>query len=526
MTARNTGWKAVRRRFLGKLRSVLPTYKVILLLSILFTFASFLLRNAKLFIRPRTMRFFRGALVDFLSHAERQSASDMEIFLDRLMGWEDSMPAADAVKLIEQNIDLLRSDCRIADLYFFLAAAYYLSGDFPNYQSSYLRGLEELKNLRTNGPLNGMGSKFLFTEDWGWGIGHISCLDPLVKLRQLNLLSSHERILVLSPEDGANKHYLAYWKKHFNFLIVSRHEARQLISTLRPATEKLSGFELKSGFSMIYEAWNLAGDAWSRENRQPLLQLDRIDFDKGWEVLQKWGLPPGSWFVGLHVRELNHYAANHNRLRAAPNADIRTYLPAIESIIAKGGWVIRMGDPSMSEMPKMRGLIDYANSEARRDWMDVFLWASCKFFIGTSSGPLTVPPTFGVPVLYTNCCGIGHSPALGKALMIPKLFLERDKKRLLTFEQILARPIGWSVRIPEDDNIEIIDNSPDEIEMAANDMFALLDTSRASAFELSETQKQFEFLRRKYGNHASTPIAESFARKHCDLLATSSSAHS
>ena len=150
--------------------------------------------------------------------------------------------------------------------------------------------------------------------------------------------------------------------------------------------------------------------------------------------------------------------------------------------------------------------------------MDVFLCASCRFFIGTSSGPVTLPPTFGVPVLYTNCCGIGFSPPLGRALVLPKLFLSRSRNELLSFSQILAKPLGWTVRIPEDGDIQLRDNSPDEIESATQEMIARLEAGDGAFDERSELQSRFDHLRGEYGNHASTPIADSFAIKHSRLL--------
>lgn len=518
MVLRKRGWKGLQRLVFGKIRSALPKYKLVVLLSTAYVLFSFFIRMAGRFGRSQTLRSFRGELVDFLKHKESVYKTDIESFLQNLKGWEERISPQSATRMLEEKISVLKDDRRVSELYFHLSNAYYLTGDYKKYSSSFCLGLEKLRDLRKNTPLDRLGVKFLFTEDWGWGIGHITWLDPLVKLRELGLLSPQERVLVLSPEDGANKHYLRYWNKHLEFLMVSKHEARQLLAIMQPITEKLSGFELKTGFSMLYEASNLAGTLWQQEKREPLLKLDAIDSRRGWEILEKWGMSPGDWFVTLHVREYNPYTPNHVRVRAAPNADIYTYIPAIQAIIDQGGRVIRIGDPSMSELPKIDGLIDYANSIYKCDWMDVFLCASCKFFIGTSSGPVTLPPSFGVPVLYTNCCGIGFSPPLGRALVIPKLFLSRKENRLLSFREILASPIGWTVRVPEDDNIELRDNSPDEIQSATEEMLGLLDEGDMAFDRRSELQSTFDQLRRKYGNHASTPIANSFAKKHRNII--------
>ena len=78
------------------------------------------------------------------------------------------------------------------------------------------------------------------------------------------------------------------------------------------------------------------------------------------------------------------------------NADVVTYLPAIREVIARGGYIIRLGDSSMRPLPKEKGIVDYALSNAKSEFMDLFLCSTCKFFIGTNSGLGLVPPIFGV----------------------------------------------------------------------------------------------------------------------------------
>jgi putative glycosyltransferase (TIGR04372 family) len=498
------------------IRAALPNYKLVVILSIFGCIMSFFFRMVGAFGRAQNLRSFRWRLFQFLRHEEAVAGSEIEIALQSVLDWESALSPLEATKLIEHKIAALKNDPRVSDLYFLLSANRYLLGDYRGYMRATLQGLERLKASRT-AVHDGLNTKFLFTADWGWVIGHISHLDQLVRLRELGLLSPERRVLVLSPEDGANKHYLNYWRKHLEFMVVSRHEANVLRTVMQPLSEKLTGFELKAGFATLYEAWNIAGDLWTKEKRPPLLNLDPDDEARGWQVLRKWGVPDGAWFVALHVREYDAHAPNHNRLRAAPNADIGTYILAIRAVIARGGWVIRMGDSSMSALPVLPGLVDYANSKDKSEWMDVFLWAACKFFIGTSSGPLTVPASFGVPVLYTNCCGMGHSPALGRSLVLPKLFYSRNKQRLLTVDEILSSPLGWTVAIPGDD-VDLRDNSPEEILAGVEEMFVLLEGGSDAFDILTELQAEFSRRRDLYGRNASTPIAHSFILNHEDLL--------
>src|SRR3546814_3430723 len=87
------------------------------------------------------------------------------------------------------------------------------------------------------------------------------------------------------------------------------------------------------------------------------------------------------------------------RLRDARIAD---YRPAIEYLTASGGYVVRLGDRSMTRAEPQAGLVDYPFTEAKSDWMDIYLAARCRFHDGTSSGMSFVPLLFGRPALLTN----------------------------------------------------------------------------------------------------------------------------
>src|SRR5262249_31175182 len=129
------------------------------------------------------------------------------------------------------------------------------------------------------------------------------------------------------------------------------------------------------------------------------------------------------------------------------NADIESYVPAIKSIVRQGGWVLRMGHPVKRSTPPVDGLIDYANSGQRADWMDIFLCARSRFFLGTQSGLSYVPNVFGVPTIMTNYISLGIPPWYGNDLFIPKLLFSKRKNRQLTFAETLSTKLGFTQNI-------------------------------------------------------------------------------
>lgn len=113
---------------------------------------------------------------------------------------------------------------------------------------------------------------------------------------------------------------------------------------------------------------------------------------------ERIGLPQEAWFVCLHVRD-GGYKGDFNNVR---NANIENYMEAITEITRRGGWVIRMGDRSMQELPICSQVIDYAHSSSLSSTMDVYLIKGCAFYVGTSSGHVDTALLFGKPVVHTN----------------------------------------------------------------------------------------------------------------------------
>ncbi|WP_445775344.1 TIGR04372 family glycosyltransferase, partial [Shewanella sp.] len=196
---------------------------------------------------------------------------------------------------------------------------------------------------------------------------------------------------------------------------------------------------------------------------------------------------------------------------------IRDYQPAIERIVEKGGWVVRMGRGG-TPLPESAQTWDYANSEFSSDWMDVFLWASCRFFVGTSSGPLSVPPTFGRPVIHTNACAVGNAHGFRNSVMLPKLLWSEERGGFLNFSDMFKAPYGWTV-LPQYDSgrTKFVSNTPQEIVSAVNEMLDDLDGIRPLASD-QKMQEAFEAIREPYKVTSRLKVADSFLHSHIELL--------
>jgi putative glycosyltransferase (TIGR04372 family) len=406
--------------------------------------------------------------------------------------------------------EAIRSSPMKAETYFVRAKNFtYLNGNPSLVDQEITLGLNINKLIAEKVGLDILNLKILGDEFAG--MGHLSLLDIPLKLKKMGIIEKNH-IMVVSENSVANFAYLNCWRKHLPILITNAKNYSAIKSLLSPIYEDQSMFETRSGYLPLYEAWNLALNSWG--DSAPLLELSLEQKEAGDKVLEKIGLPNGSWFVCLHVRE----GAKGGYLRSGADADISDYLPAIDSIIQRGAWVIRMGKGAKPPLKILPNLWDYANSEHQSDWMDVYLWASCRFFIGTSSGPLCVPPTFGRPVLYTNACSLGHMPNFKNSLMIPKLFWSNKKKSFLNFREIFEGQYGWTVRPEYDEGqTRLVSNSPAEIQAAVDEMINTLDHPELN-INKTNNQEAFEKIREPFKSTSQMRIADSFVKLHYDLL--------
>lgn len=93
----------------------------------------------------------------------------------------------------------------------------------------------------------------------------------------------------------------------------------------------------------------------------------------------------------------NELKFNHLR-----NGTIESYIEGIKAVTERGGWVVRLGDPSMTPLPPMSRVIDYACSPFKSQLMDIYLMSECRYMIGTNSGPQDVTQLFQKRELLIN----------------------------------------------------------------------------------------------------------------------------
>ena len=354
-------------------------------------------------------------------------------------------------------------------------------------------------------------------------IGHLAVQPDLyVKSRLVGWRPRCFGILLAPAKSVVNPCLLRYWRP---YVTVISHPV--LIALLRPFERfgrlqfDTNRYTLPSGSTIqsMPAQFPIQTEYEARYGDQPLLTLNQSDRERGWSCLRKLGVPQDAWFVCLHVREGGYLPdLTYHSFR---NADVRSYRPAMEEIVERGGWVIRMGDPTMKPIPPMEQVIDYVHTDARSDWMDVFCFASCQLLIGMASGPTAVSQIFGVPCTLTNWAPMGHGAYSRRDIWIPKLYRSVTENRYLTFEEVLLSPLRGFYRTEDFEaaGVTVVDHSPEEIRDLVVEVMDRMDGKIDHTAEDARLQRAFKSLLEADPMYATNArVGRDFLRKYAWLL--------
>lgn len=307
------------------------------------------------------------------------------------------------------------------------------------------------------------GLRFRMLRIYTNQIGHMGHLDWYLKLERLGRRSK-DKVVIVEPE-CINHALLAYWAPLVASVVTDPEACEKLIGVGRNQEDGLCSVmdaDERQIADYSYGSQVAIQKQWEAEGRPPLLKLTEADQRRGREALfNTFDIPMDAWFVSLHVR-----SDQVSRLSdGSRNAGIEAYFPAIKAITDRGGWVIRMGDAGMPKLPPMPGVVDYAHSVLKSDWMDVFLWGASRFFVGTNSGPIFIPPCFGVPVVATNWMPFGIPDLFINSLCTHKHYWSDLEGRMLTYAEVVASNLGYTnaPNLIEGRGVRLVENTSEEL---------------------------------------------------------------
>jgi putative glycosyltransferase (TIGR04372 family) len=237
----------------------------------------------------------------------------------------------------------------------------------------------------------------------------------------------------------------------------------------------------------------------------PLNQIEAGD-----EFCKTISVDPAAPVVTIHVRNAPWGA------EGARNARFDSYVRAIEYLLSKGFTVVKIGNSTIGPFAFEHGFIDLQNHGKAHSWLENYFLAKSSFLIGTNSGPILMPWTFGVPVLLTNTPNLNSTFYFPNSLVIPKL-VRSPKGRVVSLEELSESPFsnaeGDIQHLPDSSGTtgySWADNSERIILAATKEMISNL----ALGMKLDRRQEQAKEMVLASGHSACTPISQAFLREH------------
>lgn len=251
----------------------------------------------------------------------------------------------------------------------------------------------------------------------------------------------------------------------------------------------------------------------------------------GQDELRRLGIPDNNNpFICFHARSPLYLKTQFQRADYSyhdyRDSDIHDYIPAVEELVRRGYFAIRMGALVKETLNTANaGIIDYT-VKGRTEFLDIYLAAKCCFFLGDTAGLHAVPMLFRRPVVLVNFITLEYVQAWReKNLFIPKKLWLCDEHRYLSFREVIELGIGRTRGIVnhnghEQLGIEIIDNTSEEIKAVVVEMEERLNGKWQTTEEDEELQRHFWSLFKPddLNQIFVTRIGTEFLRQNRELL--------
>jgi len=232
------------------------------------------------------------------------------------------------------------------------------------------------------------------------------------------------------------------------------------------------------------------------DKTKPHLFFTKEEEERGREGLSKLGIPIDSKFICLLVRDSAYLTElSYHSYR---DGNIDSYIKAAEEMASRGYYVIRMGvvvnKPMQSQNPK---IIDYATNGARDDFMDIYLGAKCTFCISTSSGFDSIPTIFRKPIAFVTVPVAYIYTFSEKFLSITKHHMSKIDNHELSLNEIFDNNVAYAMTSKEfeDNEVYLVENSPEEIRDLVVEMDDLLNNSWVKKNQLIQEESNMNFIK-------------------------------
>ncbi len=259
----------------------------------------------------------------------------------------------------------------------------------------------------------------------------------------------------------------------------------------------------------------------------PQLSLTPEEEQAGRNLLHRMGMEDGARYICLHVRDdvyLNSVDSSFDwSYHDYRDCSIKQFIPAAEYLASRGYYVLRIGYKVKEKLhSRSTRIIDYA-TRFRSDFGDIFLPATCEFFLGTSAGISLVSTIFNRPLIMTNLIPLVCSSLLPHDLYILKMIRISGEARDMSFKEQLDSQIDqWGGKTNEYQKRGLVpvENTSEDILAVTKEMEARLAGTWVETEQDRDLQSRFRTLPKAdmASSQSQSRVGAEFLRKYKHLL--------
>lgn len=362
-------------------------------------------------------------------------------------------------------------------------------------------------------------------------IGHFSLPVEIFLCEILNKKVNSKTFYIWFPNRKISNYFL--YKKWSKIIFIG---PRVILEKIFDLSNKYSF--LKFLFLSEYRHWKTADYTicnWQISDIHNVLEKSspRITFSEeedisGKNFLKKIGFEKNK-YICFFSRTSDYRSIMSNSPGNEPdnmrNSSIYTQLKGIENICKKDFAAIRMSkydlnNPLNSKNPR---IYDYAYSDHKSDFLDIYLLFHCNYMVSTSSGIDLVPKINRKKVLSLNFVDIALSYHLNYTpIILPKKIINFTSKKNVPFREVFKKDLlnpGNTKKKLNDLGYDYLDNSENEIYNAINEMHEHV--INKSVLNHDELNNKFWDLYEDFYLHRrpkNTFVSKNFLMEYRDLL--------
>ena len=324
-------------------------------------------------------------------------------------------------------------------------------------------------------------------------IGHMSqAIEIHLNEKKQKIIDECLFDIYFPQKEIANLYLWKKWKKILKIKIpdkISRFVFQPIyfIALKKNNKNMLIPFRNNSGISFnknLDTQWQSQDKYNVLDNTNPLINFSLKEKQRGLNFLKEIDISINDKIVLLISRDPKY----RNNLKNLPyheysyrDTDINVFEHAVEYLCSLNYKVIRMGrDMDKKLNIKNPNFFDYAFSEKKSDFLDIFLFEVCNFVISTGTGLDNVSSLFRKKILHVNYADLMMMRYFNSnvALVYPKKFIDIDTNKELNIYEIYEKlPKNFDSRkndLLEKYNINYKSLSREEIKYACIEMIDFL----------------------------------------------------